>query len=263
MRQTRSASRMAWAESMDFVWTYVLGPILALLPERWRRVPLWSERVRWEPAGTVSGILEMMGAVTALGYWYVYEMSRRMTEIMDLVNNGKIGPGLEEHQVGGGALALFYMSPLTWVLFYCFAEGAVRLCAAAFTGQAFGSFPLWILERATFVIRKPEQARRARLAAKEHVRSVAESVRERLMVARLEDLGDEVRFAGNGTDELLEIWASRRKEDWTPPKIVRVDEVFYRLEEHRVRKGPRPFQYRLRRLEAGVMGRGVIQYWTK
>ena len=179
------------------------------------------------------------------------------------MNNEKIGPGLEEHQVSGGALTLFYMSPLTWVLFYLFAEGAVRLCAAAFTDKACGSFLLWIVERVTFAIRKPEQARHAELAVKEHVRSVAESVRERLMVARLKDMEDELRFEGNETGEVLEIWASRRKEDWTPPKIVRVDEVFYRLEEQRVRKGLRPFQYRLRRLEAGVMGRGVIQYWTK
>jgi len=42
---------------------------------------------------------------------------------------------------------------------------------------------------------------------------------------------------------------------------VRVDETYYRLEASAVEKGAaRPFRYRLRRLEAGVPGRGVLLY---
>lgn len=130
------------------------------------------------------------------------------------------------------------MSPVTWMLFYFFAEGAVRLCAAAFTEKVYGSLPLWVAERVLFAIRMPGEVRVAE-TVKENARSIAASVRERVMVARLEDV------------------------DWDPPKTVRVDEIFYRLEESRVGAGPRPFQYRLRRVGAGVMGRTVIQYWTK
>ena len=83
------------------------------------------------------------------------------------------------------------------------------------------------------------------------------------MVARLEDAEDELRFQKDGEEEVLEIWACRRKAGWEPPKTVRVDEGFYRLEESRVGTGPRPFQYRLRRVAAGVMGRTVLEYRTK
>jgi len=259
-----AAPRVEWRgpTTVNLLWTFVAGPILALLPEKWRRARWWNERVHWEPAGTVSGMLEIFAAVTVLGYWYLYEMMRRTGQIMDMADNGKLGPGLEEHQIRGAALTLFYMSPVTWMLLYFFAEGAVRLCAAAFTGKVYGSLPIWIVERVSFAIRKPQEARVAE-TVKETARSIAASVRERVMEARLEDVEDELRVEEDGGDEVLEIWASRRKADWEPPKTVRVDEIFYRLEESRVAAGPRPFQYRLRKVGAGVMGRTVLQYRTK
>ena len=247
---------------MNFLWTFVLGPILALLPERWRQASLWRERVRWERAGTVSGIGEIFAAVTALGYWYMYEMMRRIGQMIEMADSGKLGPGLDEHQIRGAALTLFYMSPLTWLLFYFFAEGALRLCAAAFTGKVYGSLPLWVIERGLFAIRKPQEARVVETVT-ENAKSIVGSVRERMRVARPEDVEDELKFERDGNEEVLEVWASRRKADWEPPKTVRVDEMFYRLEESHVGVGPRPFQYRLRRVEAGVMGRTVIQYWIK
>jgi len=181
---------------------------------------------------------------------------------MEMADRGKLGQELDEHQIRGAALMLFYLSPITWVLFYFFAEGAVRLCAAAFTGNVYGSLPLAIVERVLFAIRKPEEARVAE-RVKEKAKSIAESVRERIMVARLEDLEDELRFGSDNGEDVLEVWACRRKPDWEPPKTVRVDEQFYRLEESRVWTGPRPFQYRLRKVAAGVMGRTVLQYRTK
>jgi len=81
-------------------------------------------------------------------------------------------------------------------------------------------------------------------------------------------LGRSLRFCrGDGNkrneeEEYLKIRASRKKEEWVAPKVVRVDGVYYRLEEAGVRKGTRPFWYRLRRLTAGVPGRNVIFYGT-
>jgi len=247
---------------MSFLWTFVIGPVLAFLPERWRRARVWDERVKWGPAGTVSGMAEIFATIVALGSWYLYEMMRRIGQIMEMADRGKLGQELDEHQIRGAALMLFYLSPITWVLFYFFAEGAVRLCSAAFTGNVYGSLPLAIVERVLFAIRKPEEARVAE-RVKEKAKSIAESVRERIMVARLEDLEDELRFGSDNGEDVLEVWACRRKPDWEPPKTVRVDEQFYRLEESRVGTGPRPFQYRLRKVAAGVMGRTVLQYRTK
>ena len=204
----------------------------------------------------------MAAAIAGLGYWYMFEMTRRINQIADMAEAGKLGPAVEENAVRGAALTLWAMSPLTWILFFFFVEGAVRMCAAAFTEREYGSFPLWVVGRILSGIWAPPGSRTGS-HMREHAKSIAGSVRERVMVAGLKDMDDELRFQKDGAEEVLEISASRKKDEWDPPKIVRVDDVFYRLEENRVGRGPRPFQYRLRRLEAGVMGRRVLQYRTK
>jgi hypothetical protein len=151
------------------------------------------------------------------------------------------------------------MNPLTWILFYFFFEGAVRLCGAAFAENVLGTMPLYVLERLLFLVRNRREAR-PREVARRNVKSFVESVREKLMVARLKEVPDELHHTTSGKEETLEIGASRRKEEWVAPKIVRVDEVYYRLERSTVEKGVRPFWYQLRRLDAGVPGRSVILY---
>lgn len=244
---------------MGFVWHFLIGPVLAFLPVRWRERLPYGKDLDWVRAGTASGIYEMLGAVVGLGYWYMYEMTRRIGEIVDLGESGKLGPGVNDNQVRGAALFLFYMSPLTLVLFYFFFEGAVRLCAGAFTETALGSLPLYVTERLVFWVRKPEEAR-VMERVKKHASLFAESLRERAMVARLEEVEDEVAYSARGGEEWLEIRASRRKQEWVAPKVVRVGDVYYRLEESWVGSGARPFCYRLRRLPAGVPGRSVIVY---
>ena len=73
-------------------------------------------------------------------------------------------------------------------------------------------------------------------------------------------MADELSYRREGEEEYLEIRASRKKEEWLAPKVVRVDGMYYRLEEARLGKGARPFWYRLRKLAAGVPGRNVIFY---
>jgi hypothetical protein len=122
------------------------------------------------------------------------------------------------------------MNPLTWILFYFFFEGAVRMCGAAFAENVLGTMPLYVLERVLFLVKNRRVARPGEVV-RQNVKSFVESVRERLMVASLEEVPDELHYTRSGTEERLEVWASRRKEDWLTPKIVRVDEVYYRLEE--------------------------------
>jgi hypothetical protein len=64
----------------------------------------------------------------------------------------------------------------------------------------------------------------------------------------------------DGNEEILEIRASRKKADWDPPRVVRIEDTYYRLEDCGKCPGPRPFRYTLRRLSAGVMGRKVLVY---
>jgi hypothetical protein len=243
----------------NFFWTYIAGPIVALLPERWRRALQTTVHADWEHAAALSGFLEILAAIVGLGFWYMWEMTRRIDQIMDANETGRIPIRLSEHQVQGAALTIFYMNVLTWILFYFFFEGAVRLCGAAFGENVLGTLPLYLLERIVFLARNRKEVRPMEVVTR-NVESIVESVRERLMVARLPEVPDELHYTKSGAEEMLEISASRRKEEWVSPKIVRVDEVYYRLEESTVEPGARPFRYHLRRLEAGVTGRNVVLY---
>jgi hypothetical protein len=195
----------------------------------------------------LSGALEILSAIIALGYWYLYLMARALGALVEKV---------DEHQASAGALIVFALNPLTWLLFYFFLEGAVRLCSAAFTEMPYGTLPLYLLDRAVLLVtnRNPPSPQ---LSAPSDGQSFLGSIRERFLLSQLPD---ELRYPTDGSHAILDICASRRKPDWLPPKVVRVDEIYYRLEELIVGKGPRPFRYRLTQLERGVPGRSVLLY---
>lgn len=218
-----------------------------------------GQYVDWEPAATISGFLEIAAALVALGYWYMQISVPVVSGGMELAVNGKLGPDVNEHQIGGAGFFVLLQNPVTWILLYFFFEGAVRLGAAALTQTVAGTFPITMMEKLFFLI----AARRVASAgadARTNMQSFTASIRERVLTSRLEDVVDELHYKKASGEEVLEIWASRRKEDWTVPKTVRVDDDYYRLEESTVGKGNRPFRYRLRRLEKGVPGRTVILY---
>jgi hypothetical protein len=245
----------------QFFWTFLVGPVAALLPERWRRALPLEERVHWGRAGAVSGFVELVAAIIGLGFQYWRIVVPAIGKGTDAALLGTFHVEVTEHQVGGIALFVFAMHPLTWLLVYVFAEGAMRLIGAAFMDDLRGTLPLYLVERVLFLATHPGESKTMAQGVGRNVASIAETVRERAMVARLEDVPDEIQYSKAGTEEFLEIRACRRKEEWEPPKIARVDETYYRLEASSMEKGAaRPFRYRLRRLEAGVPGRSVLLY---
>jgi hypothetical protein len=52
------------------MWNYIIGPILALLPKQWRESLPFANNVRWGRATVISGLVESVGAIAALGYWF-------------------------------------------------------------------------------------------------------------------------------------------------------------------------------------------------
>ncbi len=246
---------------MRFFVTYIAGPFLAFLPERWRQALPLAPSI-WPHAAALSGLLECVAGVVGLAYWYLLAMTPIVNGGADFVLKGKVGAEVNEHQIAGAALLVFATHPLTWLLALIFAEGALRFLAAFIAEDARGSFPLYVLERGAFLAAHPDQAQAIRQEVRQNFRSLVDDLRERLMVARLKELYDEHVPSKAGGEEYLEIGASRRKQGWDPPKIVCVDEVYYRLEAAFVdsRLRARPFRYRLRRLEAGVPGKNVIIY---
>jgi len=242
------------------MWTYIMGPFLALLPKPWRDALLFDKRTQAARAGALSGLLESAGAVIATGYWYMYAMMKYVDRGIDMAMSGKQGP-VTDQAVAGVPVSLWFAHPFTWLLAYSIVEGVVRLCSAAFSGMIVGTLPLFLFDKICInPFRVSTRNRAEGSSLRSNASSLSGAIRERVIVARTSEVQDELSYRKSGTDEFLEICASRRKEDWNPPRVVRFEENYYRLESASVGSGPRPFLYTLRRLSAGVPGRSVLLY---
>src|SRR2546421_1707636 len=128
--------------------TYLGGPWAALLPKRWRARLPFAEAVEWGPAGTISGIAELLIVVAAMMYWYSYSMNTWVGRGLDFALSGRSGSAqITDHAVGFMAYFIWVTHPLTWILGYFFVEGAVRFTGAAFTGQVMGILPLFLVDK--------------------------------------------------------------------------------------------------------------------
>jgi hypothetical protein len=239
------------------MWTYLFGPIFAIFPGPWRRSLPFAKRVDWERATAISGFAEAAFALVAIMYWYSYAMSRWVDNGVGAALDGKMGAGVRPQDIGGVALIVWWMHPVTLLLAYVGLEGALRLCAGAFGGHSCGIFPLFLADKIVF---GPFRRRKDGAGAGANVSSFAGAISERVRTAGLSEVPDELCFTKDESGEILEIRACRRKQDWTPPRTVRFEGGYYRLEAGSSAGGARPFLYRLRRLAAGVPGRTVLFY---
>ena len=243
------------------MWNYLIGPILALLPKAWRD-SLFLSNAPWGRATVVSGLGESLAALVGIGYWYMYAMTTWVDTAVSRALDGKLGPNVTVQEIGAVALTVWMTHPLTLLLGYLMLEGAVRFCAAAFSEESLGVLPLavfdWILLR-PFRRLNPRGVM-ATESTPSNARSFVEAAREWISIARGVPQTDELHFRNEGSEELLEIRASHRKQEWNPPRTVRFEDHYYRLEASAVKKGPRPFYYTLRRLPSGVPGRSVLIY---
>jgi len=97
-------------------------------------------------------------------------------------------------------------------------------------------------------------------ADSEYIRERFHSIRVQIATAGLRSISDELSFSQDGADQILEICACREKQGWNPPRTVRYADTYYRLETASLGDRPRPFQYTLRRLPAGVPGLTLLWY---
>jgi hypothetical protein len=173
-----------------------------------------------------------------------------------------MGPGVTDHAIGFTALVIWATHPLTWLLAFAGLEGSVRLVGAAFTETNLGIFPLFLLDKIIGKLsgRSEQSAAEAAGFSEGNLSSYAGAIREKAIYKRLPQVPDELLISGNGAEEMLEIRACRRKADWNPPRTVRYEGAFYRLEACTDGMPPRPFRYTLRKMSAGVMGRTVLVY---
>lgn len=245
------------------MWKVVPGIPLTLLPRRWRAMsPIPEETVPWVPAAILSAILESVFAVVALVYWYSHSVTTWAAQALDSALNNGPTADYDPHVLGLTAFVIWCIHPLTWLLASLFIEGLIRIVAAISIEQIL---PVWILAfgdwcYGRFTRRRAEGIAQFTPSGRQQLRSFIQVTKQAAKTARLPELPDELRESAEGADSNLEIHSSHPKPEWTPPRVIRIDSVYYRLESVGESKRPRPFIYRLRRLAAGVPGRNVILY---
>lgn len=240
---------------------FLLGPFLALLPERWRKpLPLY-QAVSWRSASILSGMAESIMALAALMYWYSYSMTTWVSRALDHVLAQSAPTTITDHEIGFAGLVVWATHPLTWAIAFVGIEGIARLCAA-FTDTVLGVFPLYLLEKIYSKIfrRGAPQPASAVKFSQSSVSSYVGALKEKVLAARLSPVPDELYVVNHDSEEFLEIRAWQAKPEWTPPRTVRYQDRYYRLEECARASGPRPFVYKLRKLPKGVPGRTVLTY---
>jgi hypothetical protein len=212
------------------VWTYFAGPILALLPARWRAARLSAFEINWSRATLLSGIFESVLALAALVVWYSIFVTR-LAPIIDPY----VGGNLVEGYVG---LFSLLGHPLTWVIIYFGMEGAIRTVAALTTEETLGTLPLVLLDWAWQLQKRGGGFGRLRLVA------------------------DEITRGGENWD--LKIASCRPNKHWKYPLTIRFEDVIFQIigEEQAESKNrtARPHVYLLRRLPANEIIRALEPY---
>lgn len=243
------------------MWNYLLGPIFALLPKWWRNRLPFLRSATWGRAATVSGLAEFFGAIIALAYWYMYAMTNWVNHAVGYALSGKFHQTVTVQDIAAVALSVWWTHPLTLLLGYLIVEGAVRF-SAAFSGEALGTLPLFLCDKILFGLfrhRETDESPGGE-SAPENSHTVFSAMRGRVLSSMIPEICDQIRPRKDELGETLEIRASRQKKEWNPPRVIRFDGAYYRLESCSVGVGARPFSYMLRRLPAGVPGRTVLIY---
>ena len=237
----------------------LLGPLLAFLPKRLRESFPVRSSYPWRYAVILSGLLESALALIALVNWYSYSVTHWAQDAVAAAMQK--GAHIDPNVIGFAGLAVMFLHPLTWLILYFGVEGVVRLCAA-FTDTVLGLFPLYLAEKIYFLfVRGRDSAAHQTSAPSQHyLASITQAVQERILLARLPQVPDELFYARNQVDEILSIRSCRPKPDWNPPQVIFHEGQYYRLELVSRAKAPRPFIYTLRKLSAGVPGRSALKY---
>ena len=213
------------------MWTYLLGPILAFLPLRWRKAHLSRLPVRWGTAAFFSGLLEIAAFLEILIWWYSYFVTSFGQALAQSPEQGSIPVGRE----GLVGLAGFAMNPVTWVVFYIGFEGLVRALGTLAGGEARGTI---FLAAPYFLYKK---------------------IAKRTEAPELPLVRDEIT-PGDATCD-IRIAASRAREGWKYPFTIRYGGGYFQVVGmKKLAAGPRPFMYSLRRLPAGEIAQGLPLY---
>lgn len=217
---------------------YILGPIYATLPKRWRHVDHHGSERFMARCAIVSGALESLAAILVLRFWYMkffgFFGSAYAHAALDSPAETpitKIAPEV----IGSAGFIVFVANPLTWLIVYFFCEGILRMTAAVVTGESCGILPLCAVDFTHY------------LATRGRSRAALPLVR------------DEILPGGPGCD--IRIASCRKRPDWKYPFTIRYEGAYFQVvAEQSANVGPRPHVYSFRRLPPGEVARGLRDY---
>lgn len=202
------------------MWTYTIGPLLAVLPERWRPTCFSQLAIDWPRATAISGLIEGFGAITVLVVWYSVFVAKYGDAIAARGGDGFVG------------LFLVALHPLTWLICYFGCEGVVRFLAAVATGESCGSLPLALV---AWGMGRMERDRRGGLVA------------------------DEVKIRTSEYDLQVASCRAKQHWKY-PLTICYQEKFYQVAGGEVLRRGVRPHIYFLRRLPADEIIKGLEQY---
>lgn len=238
------------------MWTYILGPVLALLPARWRAMWFGRAPVSWARATMVSGFVEAVGCALALAAWYltkIQELVNQQTAVaVDALGKAKDLQGLTNielaYSMGLGGLFTFLANPLTWLLVFCTVEGVWRAFAATLNDESPGTGILGVFD--WMIVRRQKRAYEARVPlVEDRVTRAAEGV--------------------SNQDWSLKIETCRPKPSWSGPQIIRIKDEYFRVQRETIDdqaqyrgdgQPVRPHTYFLKRVPAGEAYLGCEDY---
>ncbi|HEV8385744.1 MAG TPA: hypothetical protein VGQ11_12805, partial [Candidatus Acidoferrales bacterium] len=222
------------------MWTYIIAPILSLLPRPWRMAIFGDVGFNWPRATFLSGLVEGVGFFGALAYWYFHTMYSAVHAQMGVTleaTKGVPGEGAA-FGMGAAALAVFVTSPVTWVLGFFTVEGIWRSLAAALTDESPGTFPLTVAAW------------------------VAGGMKRRAYEARVPLVADEVTRGGEKDPWALRVASCRPKPEWIFPLTIRYQGEYFQVagQSPTGATASRPHVYLLNRPPAGEAYRGMREY---
>jgi hypothetical protein len=226
--------------------TYLLGPVLSMLPLRWRTALFPTADIHWTQATLVSGLLFGVGCLVGLvvGYfqYFMAVVEQQAAAASDaLTRTGQMPQGMTNVHVGYGmglgGLLMFAGHPLTIVLAYFTADGFYRMMAALVTGEAPGTGPLALTDW------------------------LARIWQRRVYEKRVPLVRDKVTADPEGREWNLKVESCRPKPNWKYPLTVKYGEEFFCVLGHSTAGNEaRPHVYLLRRVPAGEAYRGMEVY---
>lgn len=220
--------------------TYIIGPFLSLLPQRWRKSLFEEWNIDWVRATLISGVLTGFAGIFVLVLWYLHALQAGVDSQLDATMQATKGvPGRGAGMVMGfAALLVFVLHPFTWALAYFSVEGIYRGFAALVNGEAPGSGPLGLVDWTVRTLQRRSYER------------------------RVPPVADKVTADPEGKQWNLKVETCRPKPLWKFPKVIKFKEDFFQVvgEATGDATPQRPHVYLLRTVPAGEAFRGMDVY---